>query len=288
MEKEKHLLHSIYWKSIVSISFFSKIGSWVHFLLLFLIIGIFVLPFVELSYGQNLEEINQIKKQLEELNKKKAACKDHDCIMEIINEMTRLVKKVANEQVLTQESETLLVSKDVCQSIKSKTEIRELLEQWHDHLSPIISQTELSRVSTYANRFPVNQPPNVLSISFDISGDNNIQRVVNRRDWAYALEGLRYTLIGGLNKGSEKMIDVGFWCFLKAALLRMEPNHLANIGFHLNNKGAFGDAASILCFARSLNNGHSNIHNNLAHTLASTGNYSDALAEQAAAMVLNP
>jgi hypothetical protein len=155
----------------------------------------------------------------------------------------------------------------------------------------MLPQKECERVETYTYRFPIDQPPNAMPLTFDYSEDErdmNIRPIINRRDWAYALEGFRNTFMGGVYEGSASMVDLGFWCFLQAALLKMEPDHLANVGFHLNNRGAFDDAASVLCYARSLHVDHPGIHNNLAHTLASLGNFHEALAEQSNAIALSP
>jgi tetratricopeptide (TPR) repeat protein len=179
----------------------------------------------------------------------------------------------------------------VCQNLKNEAEVRILLQRWRNRITPMLEQKERERVETYANGFPIDQASDAMPITFDYSEDKkdmNIRPIINRRDWAYAYEGFLHTFKGGVYEGSGRMVDIGFWCFLQASLLKMEPDHLSNVGFHLNNQGAFDDAVSVLCYARSLNVNHSGIHNNLAYTQATIGNFHGALAEQSSAVALDP
>lgn len=179
----------------------------------------------------------------------------------------------------------------ICQTETRSEELRTLLIQWKERMASSAAQAELAQLTARAERIPLNNPPDVLPVTFDDSEDAKavgVRPIPNRRDWAYALEGLAFTLLGGTQADMERLLDLGFWSFLQAALLRIEADHLSNVGFHLNDRAAFTDAVTVLCYARSLDPDHPDVHNNLAHALAGLGMMENALAEADWAARLQP
>lgn len=175
--------------------------------------------------------------------------------------------------------------------LKTESEIRALILKWRDSLKSISKDETIKKIVNYAETYPVNVSDGTMPVTFtDSENDDsvNIKVVVNRRDWAYAIEGWKFTLFGGTSKGYENMIDVGFWCFIEAALIHLEPDHLVNIGFHLNNRWEYEDAKAILTYANYLNSNNPAIHNNLGHTLACLNDFKGATREALKALALNP
>ena len=81
------------------------------------------------------------------------------------------------------------------------------------------------------------------------------------------------------------MLDVGFWCFLEAALLHPEePEHLSNVAFYLNERGKSTDARKLLLRALSFDNKNTIVLNNLAYASAALGDYACAVTHSLAAM----
>ena len=178
-----------------------------------------------------------------------------------------------------------------CGKPKSEAEIRALLQKWRDQVRPGLPALEVKLVEEETSPLPVDLPAGQLSVTFEDSEtktDMNIKLKAQRRDMAYALAGFGYTFLGGNFAGQEKMKDVGFWCFLEACLLKMISPHLLNVGFHLNERGAYDDALSILCYAAALNPKSPAVHNNLAYNLAAKGNFKEAVDEAAQASSLEP
>jgi len=175
--------------------------------------------------------------------------------------------------------------------LKTEGEIRGIILKWRDNLKSILTDESIKKIVNYAERYPVDVPDGTMPVTFTDSENNdfvNIKAVINRCDWAYAFEGWKFTLFGGTSEGYDNLIDVGFWCFIEAALIHLEPDHLVNIGFHLNNRWKYEDAKAILTYANHLNSNNHAIHNNLGHTLACMNDFKGATQEALKALALNP
>ena len=178
-----------------------------------------------------------------------------------------------------------------CGQPKSEAEIRALLQKWRDQIRPGLPAQEVKLVEQAASPLPLDLPAGQLSATFEdfeTKTEMKIGLKAQRRDMAYALAGFGYTFLGGNFVGQEKMKDVGLWCFLEAALLKMIPDHLVNVGFHLNERGAYDDALSVLCYAAALSPNSPAVHNNLAYNLAAKGNFKEAVNEAAQTASLEP
>jgi hypothetical protein len=178
-----------------------------------------------------------------------------------------------------------------CGQPKSEADVRALLLKWRDQVRPGLPAQEVKLVESEAAALPVDLPADQLGATFEDSETKIDIRVgikAQRRDTAYALAGYGYTFLGGNFAGQDKMKDLGFWCFLEAALLKMTSDHLLNVGFHLNERGAFDDALIVLCYAAALSPAFPAVHNNLAYNLAARGNVKEAVDEAAQALNLAP
>jgi tetratricopeptide (TPR) repeat protein len=178
-----------------------------------------------------------------------------------------------------------------CAQVGSEAEVRVLLQKWRDQIKPGLPAQEVKLVEKQASAAPLDIPADQVSLTFDDSETNAGHRVevnAGRRDMVYALAGYGYTLVGGSYAGQQKMKDMGLWCFLEAALLRMISPHLLNVSFHLNERGAYDDASAVLCYAMKLDPNSAPAHNNLAYNLAAQGQFKDAVNEAAEALSLAP
>ncbi|MBN2357555.1 hypothetical protein JXO59_15685, partial [candidate division KSB1 bacterium] len=167
--------------------------------------------------------------------------------------------------------------------IKSEGEILTLLDTWKSKQEAVVPLTLRGQIEKDVEVVPVVSSAQ-LPISYEVQeskdkSDFTLQ--INRRDYGYAACGFYYTLLGGSVAGEKAMLDAGFWCFIKAALLKPEAEHLTNVGFHLNIKGAYQDALDILLYARTLSSNHSGLSNNLAHAAAKLGYEGLAIVEEA-------
>ena len=178
-----------------------------------------------------------------------------------------------------------------CGDIQTEKEITQVIAQIRDSILPLLPQHEINKINQEVSKYPkVNQKKEFL-IEFDlVQIDEQITTSLTpkRRDWALALIGLEYTFLGGYYDAYSAYLDLGFWSFLEAALINLEPNHLANIGFHLNNKGKYKTARKILCYAQSVNDNLFEVHNNLSFSLASLGQVADAFGEAQKSLNLKP
>jgi tetratricopeptide (TPR) repeat protein len=175
--------------------------------------------------------------------------------------------------------------------VKTDAEIRAILEKWRGKIKPTLNQAHVQAAEKNAATLPVDAPVGIPPLTYEDSEDGsnvNITPKPNRRDWAYALDGFMYTFLGGNCEGHEEKLDLGFWCFLEAALLHMLPEHLASVAFHLNERGEYDDALSILIYARSLNPFSPTIQNNLAYALSMKGDHKGAYDEMSKAVYLKP
>jgi hypothetical protein len=173
----------------------------------------------------------------------------------------------------------------------AQADVLALLRRYRDEIYPTLPAEQRHDVEQVVAGFPVDAPPDVAPIILQASSDAEprLEPVVGRRDWAYAEQGITFTFIGILGEGQAHWLDVGFWCFLEAALLDIgEQEHLANVAFHLNGRQHYADARTVLEYARSLNPLHLAVRNNLAYALAGLGDYDQAIAEQLAAIAYWP
>ncbi len=170
-------------------------------------------------------------------------------------------------------------------------QVTAILESYRDQVKPGLSASIVAEVEQYAAGFPIEEPAGVEPVQITATDNESLDIIptINRRDWAYAERGIGYTFIGGLQQGQKQLLDVGFWCFLEAALLKTdEPEHLANVGFHLNDREQWDDADKILRYALSLGNDSAAALNNIAYTCAAQNNFTGAVAYQLQATELWP
>lgn len=174
---------------------------------------------------------------------------------------------------------------------EADADVAGILSRWRDQIAPQVPAAERKKVEDFVAKYPVEAPPGAEPIDFQVKQGKEWQvtPVVNRKDWAYAIQGASYTLGGIVGQGQKAMLDVGFWCFLEAALLRPdEVEHLSNVAFHLNLRMAYDDAATVLLHAREMDDSHVAVRNNLAYSYAGRGDFNAALAEQEQAIMLRP
>ena len=161
-----------------------------------------------------------------------------------------------------------------------------LLQQYRDEIYPTLPVDKRKEVENFASGYPVEVSGNAEPVVLQSNGTPpQLKAVINRKDWAYAEKGINYTYIGIFAVGQEKMLDVGFWCFLEAALLHPEePEHLSNVAFYLNERGKSTDARKLLLRALSFDNKNTIVLNNLAYASAALGDYACAVTHSLAAM----
>jgi len=180
---------------------------------------------------------------------------------------------------------------DPAPKVKTDAGIRAILEKWRDKIKPTLPAAHVVEIEKHVASFPVNAPEGVFPISYEDSeneSDVDIRPKPNRRDWAFAMEGFLYTFLGGHGVGQEAKLDIGFWCFIEAALIHLTPDHLASVAFHLNERGGYDDAISILTCVKSLNPYHFTARNNLAYSYSANGNSKAAYVEMSQAAFLKP
>jgi hypothetical protein len=176
-------------------------------------------------------------------------------------------------------------------AVKTEAEIRAILVKWRDTIKPTLNQAHVAEVEKQANALPLENPQGTFPVTYDDSETDSavdVKTKANRRDWAYALDGFLYTLIGGVGDGQADKLDLGFWCFIEAALLQMIPDHLNAIAFHLNERGEYDDAISVLHYVCSLNPYLPSARNNLAYALSGKGDHKSAYNEMSQAVSLSP
>ncbi len=176
-------------------------------------------------------------------------------------------------------------------NIKTEAEIRTILEKWRDRVKPTLDPKWVAEIEKNAKAMPIDTQEGVFSISYDDSETNKniiVTPKANRRDWSYALDGFLFTFLGGNYANQGNKLDLGFWCFLEASLIHMLPDHLASVAFHLNERGEYDDAISILTYAKSLNPYHHSVCNNLAYSYSAKGNHKAAYDEMSRALSLKP
>lgn len=181
--------------------------------------------------------------------------------------------------------------KQPTQAPQAEAEIRAILEKWRDKIKPTLDQKWVAEIEKQTMALSADAPDGVFPISYEDSESKhniNVTPKANRRDWSFALDGFMFTFLGGNYANQEHKLDIGFWCFLEASLIHMLPDHLASVAFHLNERGEYDDAISILIYAKSLNPYHHTTRNDLAHSLSCKGSHKAAYDEMSQAASLKP
>ncbi len=187
---------------------------------------------------------------------------------------------------------------DACEDVQdgenstvTQAEVLSILKTWRDQTYPALPAEEIQNVDQYVSGFPLETTEGTDPIIVEATDEEEPQLnpVVNRRDWAYAVQGNSYTLMGGFDEEHALFLDVGFWCYIEAALLQPdEPEHLSNVAFHLNDRGEYDDAKKLLIYALSLDDSFVPALNNLANASAAQGDYDNAVFAQLKASALRP
>lgn len=170
-------------------------------------------------------------------------------------------------------------------------EVRRILTAWLGRIDPELPVDICRQIERQMAGYPRNGRPSDDPISFSMTESEqtrDFEVKIHRQDWGYVWQGLAYTLNGIKAGGDDAMIGLGLWCFIRAALLHLEPNHLGNIGVCLILKGALNDASTVLCYAAAQDSLDPGVHNNLAYVLAKQGRNEEAFAAALRAAALNP
>ena len=174
-------------------------------------------------------------------------------------------------------------------SMRSKVET--LVQDYLRELSSQVNIEEKENIDSTVNDFPIEPPSSSEAVTVLAKEELEIEYTVDikTRDWAYAALGVENTLLGGLVDEQEDKLELGFYSFLQAATLNLdEPEHLSNIAFHLNNKGEYTHAQSVLQYALQLDETYFPALSNLAYTYAGQGDYTEAILIQMKVISLRP
>lgn len=130
----------------------------------------------------------------------------------------------------------------------------QILTKWRDQIKPTLDPNIINEIENYVSNIPieipVDQPPLELNLNeYEKKKKFEAKPKANRRDWAYALAGAGSSMIGCCFEDQEHHMDVAFWCFLEAALIYLESDHLSNVAFYLLEKNALDDAQTLLCYS---------------------------------------
>lgn len=156
-----------------------------------------------------------------------------------------------------------------------------ILTRYRDPLADSVRADVRAAVEEYVQQFPVDPSlaPAIQSSAAPETGEDIFDVDPGRRDWAYAVNGLPFTLAASEPTGGRAWLDLGMWCFLEAALLVPdEPEHLVNVAFHLNVRGEFDDARQLLFYALELDPQHLAAAENLAYTYEQQQSWACAIA----------
>lgn len=177
-------------------------------------------------------------------------------------------------------------------AIPTADDARSVLERWRSQLLPTLPAAERQRIEQEVAAYPATAPAGTAPLQMvgtDVAGGKEVQAAVGQRDWAYAGLGIEYALRGGFEASSAGLVDVSLWCFIEAALLNLtESEHLSNVAFHLNDRGQYADARTLLEYARTLAPTNIAVRNNLAFARAAQGDPAAAVEHQVAAVARAP
>ncbi|MCA9244210.1 MAG: hypothetical protein KDA32_09660 [Phycisphaerales bacterium] len=95
-----------------------------------------------------------------------------------------------------------------------------------------------------------------------------------RRDWAFSVCAWMFTLAAQDAKDGPAAFETAYWCALEAALLHPEEiDHLVNLMFFLNERGALETARDVAGFALAQSPEHPAVLNNLSFCYAGMEDY---------------
>lgn len=175
----------------------------------------------------------------------------------------------------------------------SKGRVLFILERWEQNLGSLIPQEGRDKITAAAEAYPLDgeaEPAPLVFEEVETPQGTTIDTRPTRRDWAYAMIGGLLThaaLVEGGDRG-KTLLDVAFWCFVRAARLHLEADHLSNVGFHLNLKGSLEEARDVLIYAGNQAPSQPDVHNNLAFSLSAMGEQENAERVQEMALKADP
>jgi hypothetical protein len=177
-------------------------------------------------------------------------------------------------------------------TIKSDREITQIIEKWHSELESLIDQGLMAEIDTYAAQYPLESPEGSQSLKIDLKEDGkgnsaDLKPEPSNRDTAYALSGAGAAMLSNY-EGYEHYKSIAFWCFVEAALLKLEPDYLSDIAFFLIDIDEYDDGIDLLSYAWSKDNYNYGILSNLAYVMALNGNFDLSVDYQKNAMAMNP
>lgn len=180
---------------------------------------------------------------------------------------------------------------DVCDdpgTTTTSTSIRELLQRHLNAVEPQVPATLRQEITDLAVGYPADGDGTFEYVVLDASVPQYAVEY-GRRDWVYAWHGGALTLAASAEDNADALLDAGFWCFLKAALVQTEePEHLANVGFHLNLRDSFKDAHAVLQYAATKSDQIPAVANNLGYAAAALGDMDLAISATQHAVALEP
>ena len=123
-----------------------------------------------------------------------------------------------------------------------------------DSIGQKINTKLKTEIDAYANQFPITGRTRPDSIKFmvdETSQTKKSQFVPDSRNWAYALIGGAYTIFGSGAELREGDLNVGFYCYLKAASFNpKDVSHLSNVAYHIGLKNKHKNALYLLKYAQ--------------------------------------
>lgn len=161
-----------------------------------------------------------------------------------------------------------------------------LLMDWRGKLDPALPRKIRAEVEAYANRFPARPAQGAPPIQL-IQRGGEAELKPASRDWAFALKGAIFFQIGLADKARARYLDLAMWCFVRAAELTEEAEHLSNLGFILNLIRKYDQARDVLAKARDTDPNHPDVRANMAFSLQRLGQPEAAAREAGAALALN-
>ena len=175
----------------------------------------------------------------------------------------------------------------------SESKVCHILDRWEDRLEGSVPQEARDKIAAAAAAFPTESEegtPPLIYEEVETADGLSLDGKPTRRDWAYGLTAALLTHAGFVEGGSkgQLLLDSAFWSLIQAARLKLEPEHLNGIGFHLNLRAKLEDARDILAHARKLSPESADTENNLAFSYAAMGRDDEAEALQQNAARLAP
>ena len=173
----------------------------------------------------------------------------------------------------------------------AKSKVKKIIKEYLSEIGSQIPEAETENIEIAVKDYQIELQPASEAITVLAKVEEEIEYTldIKTRDWAYAAFGIENTLIGGLVDEQEAKLDLGLYSFLQAAALNLdEPEHLSNVAFHLNNKGDYENAKTILRYALTIDESYFPALSNLAYAYAGQGDYTKAILEQLKVVSLRP